>query len=269
MSSPAPPIAVLTRPQGLNEALARALSDDGWGVTIAPALQIKPHELGTGERVPSPADFDLIVFVSGNAVAGYASQLDDDFDWPDSTSAACVGIATAQSVRENFGATRKVLHPAANDIQDSESLWQVISAQASLPRRVLILRGQDGRDWLAEQFRARGVSVHVHVAYCREPATWSTALKNQIAKWIATHTQVTWLITSQHGIQSVTDQLERAGWSDWASRCSFIVTHPRLVEPLRQQLGAGGASTCIELARGDLASLVSCFQKIRQNLHQN
>ena len=267
--TPTQSLAVLTRPEGLNEPLAHALMQSGWQVSVAPALQINQRVLGAGERAPAPADYDLIVFVSVNAVAGYASQLGDRYVWPGSTLAACVGLTTAQSVRDAFGETIQVLHPAANETQDSESLWRVITARGTMPRRVLILRGQDGRDWLADQFRALSIAVHLHAAYCRELATWSSAIQAEVSVWIENDHRVVWLLTSPHGVDCVMGQIERAGAIDWASRCRYIVTHPRLVEMVRHHLGELGIGTCIEVSRGDLVSLVSCFDKIRQNLHQN
>jgi uroporphyrinogen-III synthase len=266
---PTQPLAVLTRPKGLNETLAHALVQSGWVVRLAPALQINHRVLGAGERAPNPADYDLVVFVSGNAVAGYASQLGDQYVWPESTLAACVGLTTAQGVRDTFGTAIQVLHPAAHDTQDSESLWRVITARGTMPGRVLILRGQDGRDWLADQFQARGISVHLHVAYCRELATWSPDIQTELSVWAQNDRRVVWLLTSPHGVDSVMGHIEWAGATDWASRCSYIVTHPRLVEMVRHHLGMEGTGACIETSRGDLASLVYCFDKIRQNLHQN
>ena len=266
---PALPIAVLTRPAGLNEALAQRLEQAGWSVTIAPALQIEQRALQACERVPDPADYDLIVFVSANAVVGYAGQLAQQYDWPVSTRAACVGVTTAQCVRENFGHTIQVLHPDPLDMQDSESLWSAITSLTKMPERVLILRGQDGRDWLADQFLARGVSVSLHVAYCRERATWSPALQTQFSNWAKNDIPLVWLLTSPHGIESVMTQIERFGSLDWAARCSYIVTHPRLVELVRDQMGERRSDTRIEISRGDLPSLMSSFGKIRQNLNKN
>lgn len=266
---PAQPLAVLTRPAGLNEVLAQGLEQAGWDITIAPALQIQQRALGARECVPKPADYDLIVFVSSNAVEGYASQLAQQQDWPVSTLAACVGLTTAQSIRENFGRAVQVLHPAEHDTQDSESLWRVMIAGAKMPERVLILRGQDGRDWLAEQFMSRGVTVQLHAAYCRERATWSSALQTQFSMWAKNDIWLVWLLTSPHGIESVMAQLKHFGLMGWASRCSYIVTHPRLVEMVRHQFSEHGVNTRIELSRGDLSSLMSSFEKIKLNMLRN
>lgn len=261
----AKPLAILTRPGELNAPLAQALVDAGWNVTISPALQIDHRDLAQGENLPNPADFDLVVFVSGNAVSGYAHQWGGNCVWPASTAAACVGLATAQNVRDAFGPTLKVLHPGAEDIQDSEALWRVITKLDTMPRRVLIIRGQDGRDWLAEQFIAQGVNVQMHVAYCRELATWTPELKLQFSRCAKDNVAAVWLLTSPHGIASVMTQMQQAGLSAWASLCSYVVTHPRLVEVLRHSLADTCRATLIETSRGDLDSLVSSFEKVRQN----
>ena len=278
---PAQPIAVLTRPNGLNAPLEHALTQAGWDVTISPALQIHPRALEDEEPLPNPADFDLVVFVSGNAVAGYASQWAGRAPWPASTLAACVGLTTAKNIQDAFGTSVEVLHPAASEIQDSESLWRVITARPIMPLRVLILRGQDGRDWLADQFVAKGVSVQLHGVYCRELATWSPELNIQFSHWAQASIPVVWLLTSPHGIESVMRQMEQAGLLRWAAQCRYVVTHPRLVEVLRDYLGrivseacakdqvASQTEICIDISRGDLPSLVSGFEKIRQHLRQN
>ena len=266
---PAKPLAILTRPRELNAPLEQALVQAGWSVTISPALQINQRILAQDECLPNPADFDLVVFVSGNAVSGYASQWGGKCVWPESTPAACVGIATAKSVRDAFGSSLQVLHPAAQDIQDSEALWRLIEKGGKMPERILILRGQDGRDWLAEQFMAHGVSVQIHVAYCRELATWTPELKQQFLCLAKDHVAAVWLLTSPHGIESVMTQIQRAGLSAWANLCSYIVTHPRLVEDLRHRLGDAGRKILIETSRGDMPSLMSSFEKVRQNQYPN
>ncbi|KAG1386426.1 hypothetical protein G6F59_016868 [Rhizopus arrhizus] len=126
MSTP-PRVAVLTRPAGRNEALAGRLTDAGWSACILPALEI--HALdGAAADLPRPADFDMVVFVSGNAGKQYLDQLaraDGSSVWPAATIAATVGPASAQGLRESpgFGANTTVLHPGADaPSHDSEAL---------------------------------------------------------------------------------------------------------------------------------------------------
>ena len=74
---------------------------------------------------------------------------------------------------------------ASAQAQDSEALWDVIVRQPSLPRSVLIVRGQVGREWLGEQMRARGIEVQAHIAYEREVAVWPTETVRTLRDWAA------------------------------------------------------------------------------------
>jgi uroporphyrinogen-III synthase len=66
--------AVLTRPDDSNRALASMLQARGVQVLQAPALEISriPGVVGAGQ---SPACYDMVVFVSGNAVRAYLLAL--------------------------------------------------------------------------------------------------------------------------------------------------------------------------------------------------
>lgn len=72
-SAAMPPLAVLTRPSGRNEALAARLRAHGWEACVLPALEILP--LDCLEGLPMPEDYDMVVFVSGNAARLYLDQL--------------------------------------------------------------------------------------------------------------------------------------------------------------------------------------------------
>ena len=72
-SAAMPPLAVLTRPSGRNEALAARLRAQGWEACVLPALEILP--LDCLEGLPMPEDYDMVVFVSGNAARLYLDQL--------------------------------------------------------------------------------------------------------------------------------------------------------------------------------------------------
>ena len=93
------PTAILTRPAGRSDALVRALCQKGWRVIECPALAIRPAPVESWFTLPRPAEFDMVVFVSGAAVAGYARQLGKGVVWPLTTLIAAVGPATAQAAR--------------------------------------------------------------------------------------------------------------------------------------------------------------------------
>jgi uroporphyrinogen-III synthase len=228
--------AVLTRPDGRNNGLAKRLLTAGWQVHAWPALRIEPLPAGPA-GIPLPRDFDMVVFVSGNAAAQYLDQLRTlgAGEWPASCIAAAVGPATAARLRESGSLGRQctIVHPAADAPRhDSEALWELLAARGPIPARVLLVRGTDGRDWLAERLRAHGAQVHLHAVYRRVPARWDGAALAQVRDWAAAGQFPTWLLTSGESIDAARQNVAVAAVDSWWEGCCFIVTHPRLVERL-------------------------------------
>jgi uroporphyrinogen-III synthase len=234
-------IAVLTRPDGRNDILASRLQAAGWAVHAWPALAIHPLP-PSPQGPPAPADADLVVFVSGNAARLYLAQLRDAGlqAWPVSCAAAAVGPATAQVLRESgmFGPGTRLLHPGADAPRhDSEALWRILQAAGLRPLRVLIVRGTQGRDWLAQRLRDDGAQVLMHAVYRREPAQWDAAVRDQLAAWRGAAEHPAWLFTSGEGIDAVAANLRRWRLLSWWRGCAFVVTHPTLAARVRAEAG--------------------------------
>ncbi|MGH8816094.1 MAG: uroporphyrinogen-III synthase [Achromobacter pestifer] len=245
MSTP-PRVAVLTRPAGRNEALAGRLTDAGWSACMLPALEIHPLDVAAAD-LPRPADFDMVVFVSGNAGKQYLDQLarvDGQTAWPADVIAATVGPASAQGLRESagFGMNTTVLHPGDDaPSHDSEALWDVLCGLSRLPPRVLLVRGTQGRDWLSDRLEAHGVAVTRHAAYQRCPSNWDAAQLAVLRHWADSGVRATWLITSGEGADAVRAHLDAAGLASWWERCHFVLTHPSLAR--RVPSGCHGAAS--------------------------
>jgi uroporphyrinogen-III synthase len=212
--------------------------------------------------VPHPEAFDLVVFVSRAAVAGYQHQLPEDYSWPQQVMAACMGPVTAGAVRRTFGVDLTVLHPEGAASQDSEALWPLILAQQSLPRTVLILRGQDGREWLSEKLLALGVAVTVQQTYQREVASWPDPLCVSLRELATEGRPAVWLLTSAHGIQAIVQKLEDLKLLTWFEQCTFVVTHERLRPVLAKALGREVGQLYHEVVSPQDEAIVLCFDQI-------
>lgn len=231
-----PPIAILTRPDGRNAPLERGLQHAGWQTLALPALEIQPLSVDAAGP-PLPQDYDLVVFVSGNAARLYLAQLHAAGmpHWPSGTPAATVGPASARAFRAcpGVGPDTTVLYPPPEaPAHDSEALWQVLRARGALPRRVLLVRGTSGRDWLGDQLGAAGVHVARHAVYRRLPAQWPAAAVRQLHEWAEQGRSATWLLTSGEGIDAVRAQVQAAGIEAWWQVSRFVITHPSLAPRL-------------------------------------
>lgn len=259
-----PRVAILTRPEGRNEALAGRLLGAGWTPCMLPALEIQALPVAAGGP-PRPADYDLVVFVSGNAARLYLdqwAQSDGTVSWPTGVMAATVGPASAQALRESacFGANTTVLHPPESaPSHDSEALWEVLLGLPQLPGRVLLVRGTQGRDWLGDKLEAHGVAVTRHAAYLRRPARWGADQVASLWRWADAGIPATWLITSGEGADAVRAGLQEAGLAAWWAQCNFVLTHPALERRIPQGCHQGRARPMVKICLPNDESIFQAF----------
>ncbi|MCM0036238.1 MAG: uroporphyrinogen-III synthase [Burkholderiaceae bacterium] len=258
-----PTTAILTRPAGRNTFVMNGLLRRGWCVKECPALEIR-EVLTDAIEVPRPESFDLIVFVSRAAVTGYQSQLsqDDTFVWPPSTLTACMGPVTAASIRRAFGESLSVLHPEAERAQDSEALWPLLVALKQPLEKVLIVRGQDGREWLSQRLQLLGSSVTLYQAYTRQVALWPQALSEHFLALQQAGALPSWLLTSSHGVEAVFKNLQKLGLTDWFTRSSFVLTHERLRPLLEKLLGQSIANERVVVVSPEDEVILKGFEQL-------
>ncbi|MFA5529589.1 MAG: uroporphyrinogen-III C-methyltransferase [Thiohalomonadaceae bacterium] len=174
---------LVTRPAHQADSLARLIVDAGGTPVAWPTLEIAPPQ------DPAPADalldritgFDLVVFVSANAVTQGLARLGRSL--PADLQVAVVGAGTARAFQEQTGRT-PTLTP--DERFDSEGLLALPELQEMTGRRVLIVRGDGGRELLAQTLRARGAEVEYAEVYRRlappavPPEAWSALAEDRI-----------------------------------------------------------------------------------------
>ncbi|MGF6093441.1 uroporphyrinogen-III synthase [Pseudomonas sp. 18175] len=155
---------LLTRPAEESAALAAALSDAGIFSSSLPLLDTEPlpitpeqqavfHDLGR---------YCAVIVVSKPAARLAVQQLEQA--WPQLPWFS-VGAATAQVLADHG---LSVHYPPTGD--DSEALLQLPALREAIAQpaaRVLILRGEGGRELLAERLREQGASVDYLELYRR------------------------------------------------------------------------------------------------------
>lgn len=160
---------LLTRPA--DECAAQAAELAGHGVASAslPLLVIAPREESAVERalMLDLDRFHVVVAISKPAARLALDRLDRY--WPQPPLGPrwfAVGAGTA-AILADYGL--EVCHPAQGE--DSESLLALPALAEALAHpdpRVLILKGEGGREALAEGLRARGAQVEALELYRRE-----------------------------------------------------------------------------------------------------
>lgn len=239
-------LVLLTRPQGRNEPLVQRLAQKGLESLVLPVLDIVPVS-ATLNTPPLPQDYDLVVFVSGNAVKCYFQQLDQagamPAAWPGHTRVAGVGAATAKAALDTgFIPAQCILAPNEAETQDSESLWKHLQAFSGTLGRALIVRGQEGREWLGLRLEQAGVEVVRHTSYERRPREWPAPLVQHLRDGLDSGRPVICLLTSAHGVKAFIDNAARYKLLPDCPGFYYVVIHPRIAARLQSSLESRSSS---------------------------
>lgn len=223
---------LVTRPRPQCAAWLARLADLGVQAAALPLIEILPA------RDPGPvraawvalAGADLAVFVSPNAVDQFFGQATGP--WPAHTLAACVGPGSAQALVEHGVPAAQVVQPAADAASlDSEHLWEQLAPMRDWAgARVLLLRGDGGREWLAERLAEAGASVEAVTVYHRAAPRFDAAETALLEAALAAPLAYVWLFSSAEAVGHLKGR-KLAGQR-------AIATHPRIADAAR---GAGFA----------------------------
>ncbi len=169
---------LVTRPAAQAEGLCAALETAGARVLRLPALLIEPLGQASGQRAAAgPLDhYQFVVFVSVNAVLHGACLLEGGL--PRHTRVLAVGPATAQALADRG----QSLAAPPGGHYDSESLLALDCLQQLQGQRVLVVRGEGGREHLAQSLRARGAQVTYADVYRRILPPTTPLLVAQVAE---------------------------------------------------------------------------------------
>jgi uroporphyrinogen-III synthase len=243
---------LLTRPADESAALSDLLAEQGIFSSSLPLLDIAPIPASdTMRQVMQELDRYSAVIVVSKPAARIALELLDRF----CSSAPrvqwfSVGAATAQILADHG---LDVSFPAQGD--DSEALLELAllrEAIAGPDPRVLILRGEGGRELLAERLRERGASVEYLELYRRElPHYLPAALPRQIEAERLNGL----VVSSGQGFEHL-HQLAADAWPRLA-RLPLFVPSPRVAELAR----AAGALTVVDCRGASAAALLTALRE--------
>ena len=227
-----PDTVVITRPRQQAEPLARAVAALGRTPLILPLLDISPLPDETPLRavLARLRDFALVAFVSPNAVDAAFAHIGE---WPAEVALAVVGEGSrAALARHGVDGDRSRIHvPVDPSRSDSEHLLQALDTAALAGRKVLVVRGETGRELLPDALRAAGIQVETVAAYrravpCLTPdlAAALRALLEKPNDWIVTSSE------ALRGLAGLVEQLDGGTSVAKLQRQHLIVPHARIAE---------------------------------------
>jgi uroporphyrinogen-III synthase len=150
--------------------LCRLLEVQGASTLRLPAIDVKAvgNRRETAAQLGAIGDFDVIIFTSTNAVRFGAPLLDQKRD----LTLAAMGPATARAL--NQAGYRVAVQPTEHF--DSESLLLHPRLEHMAGRRILLIKGKNGRPFLEQELAQRGAQVVAIDVYQRVPSTPSLAV---------------------------------------------------------------------------------------------
>jgi uroporphyrinogen-III synthase len=230
---------VVTRPQHQAIGLSGSIREAGGIPVWFPTIHIEPlaDNAELDAALAGLAAFDLAVFVSANAVACACARLPGP--WPAQVPAGSTGPGTAQALAARGVA--RIITPEARF--DSEGLVEELARIGLQPNKVLIVRGEGGREWLSETLRARGAQVRCVASYRRVAANSDPAV---IARLVQARELDAWVVASSEGGDRLIELLG-AEALPWLNSAPVFVPHARIAEHLK----ARGLTRVVLTAGGD------------------
>ncbi len=160
---------LVTRPPQQTHRLARALERLGARVLRFPLIHLAgPSDPNVAQSGLAGLErSDVIVFVSANAVRFAFNLLPDLPGRVNRAQICCVGEATAATL-QTVGVEAHVV-PSQGTSSEALLATDALQAPEVRDREVAIVRGEGGRDLLAQVLEERGARVRLVEVYRREP----------------------------------------------------------------------------------------------------
>lgn len=225
---------ILTRPGAANDRLALLLEQkDGLTPWRWPAFRITlpPDQESVSRRLGHLDDVDMVILPSPSAVAAVSHWVQF---WPSHITLATVGEGTARVIEAAWGQNNRILYPKGDaQHSGSEALFALMQKEG-IPMRVLILRGQTGREWLSEQLTSLGADVETLCTYLRLPLELASEQEITLKKAISGPTPVLY-VTSSDAVGTILHAIRPIeGAREWLIAGHAITIHPRCAEKLTE-----------------------------------
>lgn len=221
---------LVTRPAPAAEELVSRLRLQGREAWAMPLIEFTPGvDL---DKLPDSLaelqDRDLVFILSQHAIH-YAqpAMMRTKAAWPASLDYYAIGRTTAMALHAASGLD--VVWP--HERETSEVLIQLPALQQVEGKRALILRGNGGRELLAETLQARGADVQFVECYQRCAKIYQGATEGR--RWRDRQID-TLVVTSGEMLQQLYSLFPEIDREEWLLHCRLVVVSERLATRARE-----------------------------------
>ena len=231
---------IITRPLAQATPLAQRIIATGRDAIVFPLLEILPLPDQTQLRkvLQGLDQYAMVAFVSPNAIDSAFALLDA---WPKHVSIAVVGEGSKAALARHglTPANASIFSPVDPHRTDSQTLLEVLDIESLRDKRVLIVRGETGRELLADALREKGVQVETVAAYRRAAPVLDQGGRAKLARLL--DGQGDWVITSSEALRILMQMVREIAGDAGLLKMQqqhLIVPHVRITESARE-LGFG------------------------------
>lgn len=226
---------IVTRPQKQALDFAERLKSAGRDAIVFPLLDIAPlrDTAALRDALNRLKTFSLVAFVSPNAIDATFAHV---ADWPPEVPLAVMGEGSLQALaRHGVMADRyQITRPHDRRRSDSQTLLEALDLDQLRSGKVLILRGETGRELLADALREAGAQVEQVAAYRRSAVELTLTRAAELSGLLDADS--CWIITSSealHILMRLVAQVDPQGGVVKIQRKVLYAPHPRIVEVAR------------------------------------
>jgi len=224
----------------------------GGVATLFPVLEIRDLEdlkplLAIITRLD---EFDLAVFISPNAVNKAMNLITAHRALPPALLCAAIGRGGVKELAR-FGVTNAIA-PARRF--DSEALLELPELQEMRGKRVVIFRGDGGRELLGDTLKARG--AHVEYAECYRRGMPNLDAAPLLKAWARDELDAV-TVTSSEGLRNLYEMIGATGRQRLRETAVFV-PHSRIAEVARE-LGLTRVIVTAPADEGLMSALIKHF----------
>ncbi len=242
---------VVTRPVHQSVELAQAIGMAGGTAILFPTIEIvavaDPQPLLA--LIDRLAEFDMAIFVSPNAVHGALELVRARGAFPGHLRLAAVGQGTVRELARQ--GLRNVIAPTRFD---SEALLDLDELRTPAGKRIVIFRGEGGRELLGATLSERGAAVEYAVCYRRRRPDLDSAPLRSARERGALHAITA---TGSEGLRNLYALLSETDHA-WLRVTPLFVAHPRIAAAAHE-LGAVAVVTTAQGDDGLMEGLIAWF----------
>ncbi|MFZ6846791.1 uroporphyrinogen-III synthase [Undibacterium sp. RuRC25W] len=229
---------IITRPIAQARDFAEKVRRIGAEAILFPLIDIRALE--DQREIAKEADaldqFSLVVFVSPNAIDAFMPHVTN---WPPSLTIAVMGSGSRHAL-VRYGLTEqntRIVSPANTLKTDSETLLEVLDTDALAGKKVLIVRGNGGREFLSDALRSAGAEVQLLSSYERMTPDFDGRKQAELMQLLSVDNR--WVITSSEALRTLVDWVKQLQSGEFVAKLQhqeIIVPHVRIAETA-QRLG--------------------------------